>query len=269
MPQENFSKVCFYIVAHADDWQLFMQPNAFNDLASPDTKVVFIITTAGDAGADETYWLSREEGLKSSVRFCMSPIKKVSESVATRNFFEHSINCWSANSARCYFLRLPDGNLDGKGFATYQFQSLNKLRTGEFRCIKAVDGSASYDSWKDLCATLQSIIEFESKDISDIFINYLNPDRVANPNDHVDHIGTGQAVQDMAIVSNLKQTLFVGYSVHTMQKNLAPADMFWKAGMFAAYEKAVCDISGYSTLKEDIQVYQRWCLSAASFTINS
>lgn len=32
MPETQFTKISFHIIAHADEWQLFMQPNAYNDL---------------------------------------------------------------------------------------------------------------------------------------------------------------------------------------------------------------------------------------------
>ena len=35
--------------------------------------------------------------------------------------------------------------------------------------------------------------------------------------------------------------------------------------MLAAYEKAVFDMSGYSTLKEDIAQYEEWCFRNADF----
>ncbi len=39
-----------FVSAHPDDWQLFMNPNAYNSVKTPNEKVVFIHTTAGDAG---------------------------------------------------------------------------------------------------------------------------------------------------------------------------------------------------------------------------
>src|SRR4051812_36717493 len=107
MPDEQFTEISFYVVAHADDWQLFMHPNVYNDLRAAGSKVVYIITTAGDAGGSETYWAAREEGSKSSVRFCLAPLAALSESTGTKQFNHHIINYWAANNAACYFLRLP------------------------------------------------------------------------------------------------------------------------------------------------------------------
>lgn len=269
MVNKQFTEISFYVVAHADDWQLFMQPNACKDLVAPDSKVVFIITTAGDAGAAQTYWAAREEGLKSSIRFCLAPLATLSQYSGSREFNNYSIGCWSVNNAICYFLRLPDGNLDGNGFSAYHYQSLGKLRSGQISTITAVDCSATYSSWFDFYTTLQKLIISESDNISNIWINYINPDTGTNPNDHPDHITTGQAVQSMTNISALKQALFVGYNVSNAPDNLHQNDLFWKAGMFAAYEKAVFDGSGYSTLNEGIQTYLAWCLSSPGFiTIN-
>ena len=59
-PLLHFEKISIYVVAHADDWQLFMQPVVYNDIVSPTCKVIFIITTAGDAGMEATFWKAKE-----------------------------------------------------------------------------------------------------------------------------------------------------------------------------------------------------------------
>lgn len=261
----RFLHVSFYIVAHADDWQLFMNPNVYYDLVNPEIKVIFIILTSGDAGEIESFWAAREEGSLSSIRFCLAPRGVLSESRGSRKFDQHEISYSSINNITSYFLRLPDGNLDGSGFSRYAFQSLSKLRAGQIRSIKAVDNSATYNSWSELYKTLEMIIKSESQDISEILINYLNPDMEINPNDHTDHILTGQAIQSMSIINNLRQTLFVGYSVNNVQKEMKLNEFFWKVGMFSAYEKALYDGTGYSTLHESIDTYLKWCLSTAKF----
>ena len=68
--------------AHPDDWQLFMNPNAYHDAQNASNKVVFIYLTAGDAGAglgnggrSQPYYLARENGAKLSVRFIADAAK--------------------------------------------------------------------------------------------------------------------------------------------------------------------------------------------------
>jgi len=266
---EPFSSISFYIAAHADDWQLFMQPNVYHDLINSAKKVVFIITTAGDAGADESYWQAREEGSNSSIRFCLAPRICLNEYSDSANFNGHPIHYCSINDSTSYFLRLPDGNLDSKGFEKYNRESLPKLKYRQINKITAVDKSTTYDGWEDFCSTLQSIILSESMQIPNILLNYLNPDTNANPNDHPDHIATGLATRNIPSICTLLQNLFVGYSVNNSKSKLSEADLFWKAGMFGAYEKTVFDLSGYSTLREGLEIYNKWCASPANFiTIN-
>jgi hypothetical protein len=208
--------------------------------------------------------------LKSSVRFCLAPLSDISEASGTREFNGHSIHWWSANNVSCYFLRQPDGGLDGHGFSAQKYQSLPKFGAGKISTITTVDNSATYEGWTDFYTTLEMIILFESSTLSKIWINYLNPDTRTNPNDHPDHIATGQAIQEMAVISRVEQALFVGYTAHNYQEKLQKEELFWKAGMFSAYEKAVFDGSGYSTLQEGVGIYLEWCLSRANFiTINS
>jgi hypothetical protein len=70
------ARVSFYFAAHEDDWQLFMNPQAFDDVADARTKTVFIHSTAGDAGLGVgtggrkfPYYLARENGAEAAIRF--------------------------------------------------------------------------------------------------------------------------------------------------------------------------------------------------------
>jgi len=268
MQSEHFTKNAFYIVAHADDWQLFMQPNVYRDLVDSSCKVTIIITTAGDAGFVEKFWQAREEGTKSSIKFCLAPIKSIAEAGGEKEFNGRLINFWKVNNCTCYFLRLPDGNLDGTGFSRYGYQSLGKLKAGEIKKISAVDNSTSYSTWGDFLSTLELIIEQESVDLEERIVHYLNPDRTANPNDHKDHIATGQAIQDLPLIGHMSQALYLGYSLSNYDGALDREGMFWKVAMFSAYEKAVFDCTGYSTLRESIGTYSRWCTCKAHYILN-
>lgn len=265
MPAQEFQDVSFYIIAHADDWQLFMQPNAFYDLVRPGSKVVFIVTTAGDAGLNETFWKAREEGMKSSVRFCLAPHTTLTENAGIFVACGHSIHHWSVNDSICYFLRLPDGGIGGNGFDSHHFKSLTKLFNGEIRTLSTVDKTAEYDGWSDLSSTLEGIIAHEIEPSASCRINFLNPDEKTNCNDHADHIATGKAIQNMKILNSLRQALFPGYNAENDSGSLNANELFWKTGMLAAYEKSVFDLSGYSTFKENIELYQKWCLRNAGF----
>lgn len=267
MPGKHFSDVSFYIVAHADDWQLFMYPNVYNDIMADSNKTVFIITTAGDAGRKENYWLAREEGAKSSLRYCLASSKCFAQSEGRKVFNGHSVYYWCADNAAIYFMRLPDGNLDGSGFPLYNFQSTSKLKSGKIKFITAVDNSTRYNSWADFFTTLEAIVFTEADGINKRWLHYLNPDEAINPKDHADHTATGEAVQCLKNKKNLWQVLYAGYNVINTAGKLKGVGVFWKAGMFTAYDKAVFDNSGYSTLQEGVNTYLSWCLHSADFIV--
>ena len=50
-PAPSPPMVSIFTVAHQDDWQLFMNPEAYHGMDEPQEKAVFIHVTAGDAGA--------------------------------------------------------------------------------------------------------------------------------------------------------------------------------------------------------------------------
>ncbi|WP_301929311.1 hypothetical protein [Ferruginibacter sp.] len=93
-------------------------------------------------------------------------------------------------------------------------------------------------------------------------MHYLNPDTAINPTDHPDHTATGFAIQAISTMSIFYQSLYMGYNAGEAGKSLSSKEAFWKAGIFAAYETAVYDHSGYSTLREDPDIYTNWCSSA-------
>jgi hypothetical protein len=265
-PGVRFNKVSFYIVAHADDWQLFMCPYVYKDIVAPDCKVVFIITTAGDSGMGEKFWHAREEGLKSSIRFCIAPLSAPSEFDAEREFNNYTISFCEINNTNTYFLRLPDGNLDGNGFSASNFQSLSQFKSGQIKVISAIDNSTTYQGWSQLVSLIESVIVLESRGLSNVWIHYINPELVKNPNDHPDHIATGNLIQNISIITRMHQLLFIGYSSIEQGDILTLPDLFWKTGMFAAYEKSVYDNSGYSTLAENPELYFKLCFRKPDVT---
>src|SRR6185312_17121689 len=151
-------KVSFYFAAHEDDWQLFMNPSAFQDVLGAAGKTVFVYVTAGDAGLGtgdggrkRPYYLARENGAQEAVRFMADTDHEPSvrnESSAMVN--AHRIFRIAYRNTVSYFLRVPDGNIKGEGFAETGFQSLLRLHKGAIAKMTAVDGSTEYRGWDDL-----------------------------------------------------------------------------------------------------------------------
>jgi hypothetical protein len=257
------SAIAFFISAHPDDWQLFMNPNASIDLLTPDVRVVFLHVTAGDAGLDTTYWNAREQGAIASVRFRWAPSAGVNESCGTKTFNGRPIRFWSCANSIAYFMRLPDGFPDGSGSASYAYQSLAKLRQNN-AAVTAVDGSSSYHTWDDLGSTVRDIIDSESSGIPSRCINLHETDESVNPGDHSDHRHSGLLIEDLFLGGgDYRLVAHIGYSLINDQTRLAERDVFWKIGMFSAYEQAVYEGAHHSTIGESPDSYIGWCLRPA------
>lgn len=269
MFKSTYTSLSFYITAHPDDWQLFMMPNAVNDLASEETRVVWIQLTAGDAGKVAPYWLAREQGAISSIRYVLAQADggyfiPPNESEGTQQFNGHPIRYWASKNAVGYYLRLPDGNLDGNGFPLYYNQSLRKLVDQAIPQIGAIDGTSAY-TMQDLILTLNAIV---SQEVSQTGLQgrlqYQDPDTSRNIGDHPDHTSTGQLVETLPIWPLCNRLLFLDYVMNTFPPDIAIQDLFWKASLFAAYEKSVHDLAGHSDASNK---YEEWCLRTAKFRV--
>ena len=155
-------KVSFYFAAHEDDWQLFMNPSAFQDVINGAAKTVFIHMTAGDAGArhrlgrPQASVLSgarKRRGDRDPLHGRRRRYPGRAKSSSTGVFNGHSIYRVVYRNTVSYFLRVPDGNPQGTGYYDTGFQSLSGWPTAPSTGLTAVDGSTVYHGWNDLTAT--------------------------------------------------------------------------------------------------------------------
>src|SRR5258707_2016200 len=148
-----------FVVAHEDDWQLFMGDIAARKIRAGDS-VSFIYLTAGDDGRDSLYWRTRERAALQSTRVAIGRDASDSTEVrcSTTTVLNHAIQQCVVANTRSYFLRLPDGKRNGMGFASHDHQSLRKLRGKKIPVVNAVDASAAYDGWEDLTGTISNVI---------------------------------------------------------------------------------------------------------------
>ncbi|RUL54792.1 MULTISPECIES: PIG-L family deacetylase [Lysinibacillus] len=264
---QQFNAIVFVIVAHMDDWLLFMNPNIRYELANKNNKVVFIYTTANDAGASETFWRGNEEASLSSIRFGVTYENEEKEYRDQVKLNNHLLHRWTYGNVVSYFLRLPDGNLSGNGFSSQGYQSLQKLYLREIPDICTLDHSTVYHGWDDLVNTIQSIIDFEGDNHSVIKINFPEPDRVINQGDHSDHITTGLAVRVIPKYNNYYSYSYKGYSISNYPIDLTGEDLFWKIGMFFVYDKTLYDLTGYSLLQRNPNTFMEFCFRSSKFQV--
>ena len=223
-------RVSFYFAAHEDDWQLFMNPSAFADVADPKTKTVFIHMTAGDAGVGigkrgrkHPYYLARENGAEVAIRFMADageqPVDKISSRVA---FNGHPVYRVTYRSTVTYFLRLPDGHPKGVGFPETGYQSLERLAKGEIPAIAAVDRSATYLGWTDLVSTVRAILDQERASARSVQLNVPEPNESINPGDHSDHLMTAKAALEATKdIACARRVYYLDYASRVLPENLA------------------------------------------------
>lgn len=240
-----------------------MQPNAFNDITTG-KKVVFIIVTAGDAGLGRKFWEAREAGCLSSIRYCLAPFGDCIEKKGKKRVLDYFIDYASISNVLTYFLRIPDGNVDGSGFEVNGYQSLYNLLQNKTDVLFKIDNSGNFNGSAKIAKLIEAIVFQEATNMS-ARINYLNPDLTVNCDDHNDHICVGKIIQQIQGISNYKQALFQGYRVSKFAERLTAEEMFWKIGMFAAYEKKIQDLTGYSTIRENPSKYTEWCLCKSNY----
>jgi hypothetical protein len=235
-----FEKASFYFAGHEDDWQLFMNPSAFEDVASPTTKAVFIHMTAGDAGLgvdtggrQHPFYLARENGAETAIRFMADADGiPVAKTAGQMEFNAHPIARVSYRNTVAYFLRVPDGNAEGSGYPKTGGQSLKRLASAEIATLAAIDGSTVYHGWSDLVATLQAILWYERAALAQINVADLDPQ--INPKDHSDHLMTAKAALEAATgLGGVRRVHHLGYASSALPENLNPRQRDMKCAVYA------------------------------------
>lgn len=233
----------FFVQAHQDDWQLFLGDRAA--LAVPTaSRVVFVYTTAGDAGSPESdgYWQARERAAEASID-SMTPAG--SWACATQAVNSHALRRCTKGNTVSYYLRLPDGNGEGQGYPP-DYGSLARLQSGTVSSLRAVDGSATYTSWGDLVATLQALLALEAAGQPDanLAVHVADDDREVNGSDHSDHLTTGDLIRAAAAGRQWNLFWYMGYQSMFEEPNLTTEQHETKWKLIVAYDLVLRDNYG-------------------------
>jgi hypothetical protein len=240
---EDTNRVAFYFGAHPDDWQLFMNPNAYYDVQVASNKVVFVYVTAGDAGVglgnggrSQPYYLARENGAKLSVKFMADAAEAPEIPVdSVASISGHAIKRWLYRNTVSYFMRLPDGSPQGTGYVATAEQSLKRLHEGAIRTMTSIDNSTTYEGWSDLRTTLRKLIDRERGTATNVWVNIPDTDIEKNIGDHADHQHMAQGIlQAIADLPWINKALYLDYVTAKMEENMSSADRQIEAATFAA-----------------------------------
>jgi LmbE family N-acetylglucosaminyl deacetylase len=230
------------IVAHQDDDLLFLSPDLLHDIQDGHC-IRTIYVTAGDAGHDNYYWLSRERGSEAAY----SEMAGLGDTIWIQRIAQlpggqyATVASPRGNSKiSLVFMHLPDGNTKGQGFRDTGFESLAKLEGSRLH-MNAVDGQSTY--------TAQQLVD----GLADLMHAYLPSEIHTQANypgrffqDHSDHMAVGRFVKKAYAEHEKEQyenkvaiplKFYVGYPVHEMDENVADPDLSVKESAFFAYAK--------------------------------
>jgi LmbE family N-acetylglucosaminyl deacetylase len=227
------------VVAHQDDWQLFMGDILIQRLSSGNHGV-FVYLTAGDDGRDSVYWQTRERAALQSTRIAAAIPVTAPLACSTVQIRDHWIRKCTVGNTESYFLRLPDGKRDGKGFARYGYRSLRKLRANPSSEMSAIDASTTYQGWTDLMTTVGAIID---RDSAAVTIHTSDPSIVRNPHDHFDHRMAGLLVAELRKQHRLGAMYYVGYALATRAANRSNSQTQAKTALFLAYDREMTAVN--------------------------
>ena len=217
---------------------------------------VLIYLTAGDHGREGTYWRQREAAAMQSTRVALGNINSPArcDSVFAN---EHRIAHCGLGASDSYFLRLPDGNRNGAGFARNGFESLRKLRAGRLHSITAVDSSTRYASWQDLSATVSTLTRTVADSAhSRVTIHTTDPSIRVNPHDHYDHRMAGKLTEILLNANGWQGRYYVGYALATRAANRTARQQQEKAAVFSAYDREMMLINpAWSAYREHPRFY--------------
>ncbi len=254
--------VSIFTVAHQDDWQLFMNPEAYHGMDEPQEKAVFIHVTAGDAGAGAggepvPYYLAREEGALRAVRFMANAADPSIGKGARMDSAQverggHGVQRYAYANAVVYFLRLPDGNIVNGSVYTPHPESLTRLRSGDAATSGTVEQSGRYEGWQDLVDTLNAIVESERVAGSGLKLHIAELDETLNPKDHPDHRAVAFAMEDVAKLHPCAPVYrHIEYHTKTKPVNITGKDYMIDVGTWAATASGLSDNHAKATWEDE------------------
>ncbi|MEZ8092776.1 hypothetical protein ACED51_01710 [Photobacterium swingsii] len=246
------SNLNVYVSAHADDWQLFMNPNAYKDINALNSKVLFIYFTAGDSGLSNLpignpKYIARKEGASKAVKFLVNTNNGnygLSENVSVVNFNDHNFNRREYKNTVSYYFDLPDGNMNGQGFKGNNYNSLEKLRTNKINTIRSVNNKLQFKSWEDLTKTVELMIDFETQDFDNVIINASETNhRFGNLGDHSDHQNTSLIFQEINNKNNkcYSFNFYNNYQTKNSPPNLDNNDIIINAGTWGVTTATIAE----------------------------
>ncbi len=228
-------KAVLSFVAHQDDDLLFMNPDHLHELRGGKClRTVYL--TAGDGGRSSSYWLGREKGAEAAYDAMIGrgPSLWIERyvSVAGKEYIKLASPRGNP-SVTLVFVRLPDGNVSGGGFARTHYESLAQLASGITGKMTSVDGQSNYTK-NELTNLMVSLMQYYHPDEID---TQTPSNEITAHLDHSDHMATGQfaAAAYTVYAQNIPLVYYTGYPIGQMPENVSGQDLDDKSTVFYAY----------------------------------
>ncbi|GFF39506.1 hypothetical protein IFM58399_05604 [Aspergillus lentulus] len=224
------------IVAHQNDDILFQNPDILNDIAAgPACPHCAMQAYAAMAGMPNV-WDESDIGVEG-------------KDIPVYSLRDRDISLT--------FMHMPDGSIDGDGFASTGHESLEKLWKGKIDSIRTVDESGTSYTRSDLIETLAQII-------NDFHPDCINSQDYVHPygsGDHSDHTSAGLFANEGAKESKFQGNVMAyrGYPTKDEPANVAGSDLDRKKAAFYTYgnyDPVACS-SDQSCAGTD---YEKWLL---------
>lgn len=245
----------FFISAHQDDWQLFMNPNVYESIKNKEDKTVIIHTTAGEAGmgmGNDAYYLAREKGSLAAIRF-LSNTHTTGAGLGDemeRNYVDlngHPVLRYQYRNCVVYLFRLPDGNGNGTGYELHDFKTLAKLFQGDSENIPTIDKSTTYTNRKDVEKTFKALLLREQIG-ENTELHLADTNQEVNPGDHSDHQTSSLFFQKVAQeIGGIKLYLYANYATGNLPKNTTEEGFLVSAATWGVTTAHIADHRHYST----------------------
>lgn len=223
------------IWAHADDDIIFANPELSTAIAAGAT-VRAVYVTAGDAGKGLDYAQEREAGIRAAYDLMRGSTEEWSERTLTLLSGARVTRFVPRDEPRLSItvLRLPDGGLEGKGFATTGNAGLTQLINGDVAELAPVDGGPSYDLSR-LTATLAELLAAAQP--GRVSTNVPHESAFAH-GDHPDHSCVGSLVRASAPVVGIApeaMSYYIGYPSQDQPVNVTGEELDAKVEVYRTY----------------------------------
>lgn len=221
---------------------IFQSPDLL-DAVRANRCVTTVYMTAGDAGRDGPYWQDREAGTNAAyAQMANVPNEWRSSQTVLRDRAIMTYTLASDPRIKQLFVRLPDGGMEGGGFAANRFESLGKLWRHQIEVVHPVDGRNSFTS-DDVHELLLGLMQL------------LKPNVIRTQNyrgcfgdgeDHDDHYATAYFTFAAQEQMTLPHTVvgYQGYNTKQLQSNVSDESLTVKERAYFSYanhDEMVCN----------------------------